>query len=40
MDSDASLELVSAIWDVMKDDPLKTNLFAIANNYGFYTLHF
>ena len=24
----------------MKDDPLKTNLFAIANNYGWYPLHY
>ena len=31
---DASLELVRAVWDVMKDDPLKTNLFAIATNVG------
>ena len=35
----ASLELIKAIWDVMKDDPLKTNLFAIASNAGWYPLH-
>ena len=38
---DPSLELVRVIWDVMKeDDPLKTNLFAIADNGGEYPLHF
>ena len=35
----ASLELVKAIWDVMKDDPLKTNLFAIGTK-GWYPLHY
>ena len=37
--ADASLELVKAISDVMKDDPLKTNLFAIADREGDYPLH-
>ena len=37
--SDSSIELVTAIWDVMKDDPLKTNIFAIADRHGQYPLH-
>ena len=36
---DPSLELVRAIWDVMKDDPLKTNLLAITDEIGWYPLH-
>ena len=36
---DASLELVRAICDVMRDDPLKTNLFTIADNFESYPLH-
>ena len=35
-----SLELLTAIWDVMKDDPLKTNLFAIVDDEGWYPLHY
>ena len=37
---DPSLELVRTFWNVMKDDPLKRNLFASANEYGRYPLHF
>ena len=37
--SGASIELVRAIWDAMKDNPSKTNLFAIASNAGWYPLH-
>ena len=30
---DASLELLTLMWDVMKDDPLKTNIFARVDPY-------
>ena len=37
--SDPSLELVTSICDVMKDDPLKTNIFEIASCIGWFPLH-
>ena len=36
---DCSLELLSAMCDVMKSDPQKRNIFAMADNDGFYPLH-
>lgn len=37
---DPSLELLKQICDVMKDDPLHTNLFALEDGDGWHPLHF